>query len=80
MIIIIPIYSLWNAYPPGYTTARYVNRRKYESKYDMISKVVAEYWIYGEYGDGVGTPRNAFFTAEEADAFAVFARQELQRI
>ena len=31
-----------------YTTARYVNRRKYESKYDMISNVVAEYWIYGE--------------------------------
>ena len=33
----------------------------------MISKVVAEYWIYGEYGDGFGTPRNAFFTKEEAD-------------
>ena len=47
----------------GYTTARYVNRRKY----DIIRKVVAEYWIYREYGDGFGTPRNAFFTAEEAD-------------
>ena len=51
----------------GYITARYVNRRKYESKYDMISKVVAEYWIYGEYCDGFSTPRIAFFTAEEAD-------------
>ena len=51
-----------------YITARYVNRRKYESKYDIISKVVAEYWIYGEYVDGFGTPfRNAFFTVEEAD-------------
>ena len=46
----------------------------------MISKVFAENWIYGEYGDDFGTPRNAFFTAEEADAFAVFVRQELQRI
>ena len=51
----------------GYTTARYVNRRKYESKHDIIRKVVAEYWIYKEYGDGFGTPRNAFFKAEEAD-------------
>ena len=33
----------------------------------MINKVVTEYWVYGEYGDGFGTPRNAFFTAEEAD-------------
>ena len=51
----------------GYITARYVNRRKYESKYEMINKVVTEYWVYGEYGDGFGTPRNAFCTAEEAD-------------
>ena len=33
----------------GYTTARYVNMRKYESKYDMLNKGVAEYWIYGEW-------------------------------
>ena len=33
----------------------------------MINKVVTEYWVYGEYGDGFGTPRNAFFTAEETD-------------
>ena len=35
-----------------------MNRRKYESKYDMISKVAAEYWIYREYSNGIGTPRN----------------------
>ena len=29
--------------------------------------MVTEYWVYGEYGDGFGIPRNAFFTAEEAD-------------
>ena len=30
----------------------------------MINKVVAEYWIYGEYGhgDGFGRPRNSFCT------------------
>ena len=60
----------------GYITARYVNRRKYESKYEMINKVFTEYWVYEEHGDGFGTPRNAFFTAEEA----VFIRQAGQRI
>ena len=64
----------------GYTTARYVNRRKYESKHDMISKVVAEYWIYGEYTDGFGTPRNTFLQQEKQTTFANFARQEVQRI
>ena len=33
----------------------------------MVNKVVTEYWVQGEYGDGFGTPRNAFFTADEAD-------------
>ena len=33
----------------------------------MINKVVAEYWVYREYGDGFSTPRNAFFTEEETD-------------
>ena len=51
----------------GYITARYVNSRKYESKYEMVNKVVTKYWVYGEYGDGFGTPRNAFSTAEETD-------------
>ena len=33
----------------------------------MINKVVTEYWVYGEYGEGFGTPRNAFFTTEQTD-------------
>ena len=40
---------------------------KHESKYKMLNKVAAEYWIYGEYGDGFGKPWNAFFTPREAD-------------
>ena len=40
---------------------------KYESKYEMLNKVAAEYWIYGEYGDGFGKPRYAFFTPREAN-------------
>ena len=34
---------------------------------DMINQVVTEYWVYGEYGEGFGTPRNAFFTSDETD-------------
>ena len=33
----------------------------------MVNKVVTKYWVYGEYGDGFGAPRNAFFTVEETD-------------
>ena len=50
-----------------YHGSRYVNSRKYESRYDMVNKVVTEYWVYGEYSEGFGTPRNAFFTTEETD-------------
>ena len=45
----------------GYIMARYLNRSKYASRYDMINKMVTKYWVYSEYGDGFGTPRNAFF-------------------
>ena len=40
---------------------RYVNIEKYESKYEMLNKVAAEY------GDCFAKPRNAFFTPREAD-------------
>ena len=33
--------------------------KKYESNYDMLNQVAAEYWIYGEYGDGFGTPQRS---------------------
>ena len=36
---------------------------KYESKYDMLNN--GRVWIYGEYGDGFGTPQNSFFTPRE---------------
>ena len=58
-----------------YITARYVNSGKYE----MVNKVVTEYWVYGEYGDGFGSPINAFFTAEETDDIRRL-RQAGQRI
>ena len=51
----------------GYTTARYVNRNKYKSRYDVLNHVVTEYWVYGEYGEGFGMPKNAFFTTDETD-------------
>ena len=44
-----------------HTGYRYVNMEKYESKYEMLNKVAAEY------GDGFAKPRNAFFTPREAD-------------
>ena len=44
----------------SFTTARYVNRKKYTSKYDMVNKVATDCWIYGEYGDGFGKPLMTF--------------------
>ena len=60
--------------------ARYVNKRKYESRYDMINQVVTEYWVYSEYGEGFGIPKNAFFTTDEIDNICVFASQAGQKI
>ena len=51
----------------GSTIARYVNDNKYKSRYEMLNHVAMEYWSYGEYGDGFGMPRNAFFTADPTD-------------
>ena len=51
----------------GYTIARYVNGNKYKSRYEMLNNVAMEYWLYGEYRDGFGMPRNAFFTADLTD-------------
>ena len=41
---------------------------------DMVKSItqtlnhgVTEYWIYGEFGEGFGMPKNAFFTAETTD-------------
>ena len=65
MIIITLIYLLHTGYTMA--TARYNNMKKYESKYEMLNKVAIESWIYGEYGDGFGKPRNAFFTPRDAD-------------
>ena len=47
--------------------ARYVNGNKYKSRYDMLNHVVTEYWVYGEFGEGFGMPKKAFFTTEETD-------------
>ena len=43
----------------GYTIARYVNRDKFESRYEMLNYVVLELWAYGENGDDFGIPKNA---------------------
>ena len=66
MIFTILIYSPWNAYT-GYTTVRYVNKNKYKSRYDILNHVVTEYWVYGEFGEGFGMPKNAFFTTDKTD-------------
>ena len=66
MIFTILIYSPWNAYT-GYTTARYVNKNKYKSRYDILNHVVIEYWVYVEFGEGFGMPKNAFFTTDKTD-------------
>ena len=48
----------------GFTMARYVNRNKLESRYEMLNFVALEYWSYGENGDGFGMQTNAFFTTD----------------
>ena len=66
-IIITLIYFLWSASTQVALRLGNVNMEKYESKYEMLNKVATEYCIYGEYGDGFGKPRNAFFTPREVD-------------
>ena len=46
---------------------------KYKSKYEMLNKVAAEYWIYGEYGDGFGKPLGMSSGVPESDS-SKFAR------
>ena len=45
----------------------------------MLNKVAAEYWIYGDYGDGFGKPQNAFLHQEREIIFTVTPWQENQR-
>ena len=33
----------------------------------MLNHVVTEYWVYGEFGEGFGMPKNAFFTTDKTD-------------
>ena len=51
----------------GYTVARYVNKNRYDTKYEMFNDVVLNLWVYGETGMGYGCPKNAFFTPESRD-------------
>ena len=44
----------------GYTIAKYINKYKYDDKYEMINDVVLGLWVYGESGNGFGCPKNAF--------------------
>ena len=60
----------------GYTIARYVNRYKYESRYEMLNYVALELWAHGEDGDGFGIPKNAFFTADRRHSEATSHMQE----
>ena len=48
----------------GYTLARYVNKFKYESRYDMLNCVALKLWAHSEDGNGFGIPTNAFFTSD----------------
>ena len=51
----------------GYTVARYINKFKYESRYDRLNCVALELWANGEDGNGFGIPMNAFFTPDPTD-------------
>ena len=51
----------------GYTVARYVNKHRYDTKYEMLNEVVLNLWVYGETGMGYGCPKNTFFTPESRD-------------
>ena len=51
----------------GFTIARYINKYKYDSRYDMLNRVALDLWIYGEDGNGFGVPRNSIFTPDPTD-------------
>ena len=51
----------------GYTIAKYINKYKYDNKYEMINDVALGLWVYGEEGNGFGCPKNAFFTPDPVD-------------
>ena len=44
----------------GYTIAKYINKYKYEDKYEMINNVVLGLWVYGESGTGSGVRKTHF--------------------
>ena len=44
----------------GFTIARYVNRNKFKSRYEMLNHVAQKYWSYRESRDGFGMSRNVF--------------------
>ena len=51
----------------GYTLARYVNKFKYEYRYDMLNCMALKLWAHGEDGNGFSIPKNAFFTSDPTD-------------
>ena len=44
----------------GYTVAKYINKYRYEDKYEMINDMVLNLWVYGESGNGFGCPKTHF--------------------
>ena len=51
----------------GFTVAKYINKYKYDSRYNMLNNVALELWVHGEDGNGFGVPKNAFFTPDPTD-------------
>ena len=45
----IDLFSL-ECMDTGFTMARYINRNKLESRYEILNFVALEYWSYGENG------------------------------
>ena len=40
----------------GFTVGKYINKYKYDSRYDMLNEVALKLWVYGEDGTGFGVP------------------------
>ena len=49
----------------GFIMARYVNRNKFEPRYEMLNWAALELWSYGENGDGFGIPTEATSRRQE---------------
>ena len=64
----------------GYTIARYINGKKYKSRYEMLNHAVMEYWLYRENGDGFGMQRNAFLLQIRLTTFSVYVAQAGQTV